>query len=165
MWINPITDRTQADVEFARANPELLANLKGALNISDLNRISENLIWIGENIAIYKYPEKIIPPAWKRTDFFTYPEMNSYEANVYYLKDYYSLVEMFPAEDFGKKEIFGVVSREKINWMKVNQWEKIMAILHRFIAESKKTWQSVLDDHTSWQNVMDVNKRWGDLLL
>ncbi|MCL2814383.1 MAG: hypothetical protein FWD23_07270 [Oscillospiraceae bacterium] len=165
MWINPITDRALSDVQYARDNPGLSANLKGALNISDLNRISGNLIWIGENIAIYKYPDKIIPPEWVRTDFFKYPDMSNYEANVYYIRDYYSLVEMFPAEDFGQREIFGVYSRKKINYIKVNQWERIMMILYKFVVLSPNTWKSVLDGHTSWQNVKDVNARWGDLLL
>lgn len=45
-WIQPVTDRTQADVEFARNNPASVLLLKGAINAVDWNRIAGNIQYL-----------------------------------------------------------------------------------------------------------------------
>jgi hypothetical protein len=58
-WITPITDRIQEDVDFAKENQSSTSDLKGAWNISDINRIIDNTIYLrnllfenGYNITI-----------------------------------------------------------------------------------------------------------------
>lgn len=67
-WIEPIFDRTQADVDYAiaklaewRDNDTLTEiNLKGCLNVSDINRIENNITYLSERLnALYYYPETV----------------------------------------------------------------------------------------------------------
>lgn len=48
-WIEPIYDRTSADVLTAEANPTM-KNLKGCYNASDLNRIENNIKYVSEDM-------------------------------------------------------------------------------------------------------------------
>ena len=45
-YTTPIIDRTQADVLYAISNQNAVADLKGALNVSDVNRIINNSIYL-----------------------------------------------------------------------------------------------------------------------
>lgn len=45
-FVTPIIDRTQADVLYAIINQNSVSDLKGALNISDINRIINNSIYL-----------------------------------------------------------------------------------------------------------------------
>lgn len=65
-WIEPIFDRTQADVDYAIAKLSELREvggennvfLKGACNYTDFNRIEGNIQYLRERLnALYYYPE------------------------------------------------------------------------------------------------------------
>lgn len=58
MWIQPVTDRTLSDVEFARFNPFNAKDLKGALNASDWNRITGNIHHLAAILTGYGYHVK-----------------------------------------------------------------------------------------------------------
>ena len=64
VWINPVYDRTQEDVEYAKQkiaewiaadtmeNSLVVHDLKGCLNVSDLNRIEGNIKYLAEQIVL-----------------------------------------------------------------------------------------------------------------
>ena len=58
-WINPVFDRTQADVDFAISKIAEWRNstadgeyeLKGCLNVSDINRIEKDIQYLSDNLS------------------------------------------------------------------------------------------------------------------
>lgn len=56
MWLSPVWDRTQADVDFARENRNNPEHLKGALNYSDWARITGNIYYLAEMLTAYGRP-------------------------------------------------------------------------------------------------------------
>ena len=155
-WQKPITDRTLSDIQTKAR--------KGLFDLADLTRLYDNLDWIKKYIPIYKYPEEFIIPE-QRVNIFAYKTINNYEKNIYYLKELYGLSEFFPQDDFGSKELYGDFARKSLDYVKINQWEKILFYLKKFAYDSAKTWQDVYDNHASWQNVYQTVSRWGDLLI
>ena len=171
-WIEPIIDRVLSDIELAfdlSQNSELVGTppLKGALNSEDFNRISNNLLWIKDNIPLDSqgFPIIVIPPNWQKTDFFRYSNLNNYEKNIYYIKDLYFLSMFFPAIDFGEKEVWGDYARSDLHFEKINQWERILLYIYTFAYLSPKTWQDVDDNFNTWQEVYDFYKAWGFVLI
>ena len=55
VWTTPITDRTANDVAYAKANQNESADLKGAWNISDANRVINNTIYLRDLLNQYGY--------------------------------------------------------------------------------------------------------------
>lgn len=81
-YITPITNRTQADVEYARQHQHDLVNKNiGAWNYTDLNRICNNLKYAAE----YMYEKEFlntpyemqIKMDWTETDIITYETLNT----------------------------------------------------------------------------------------
>lgn len=60
-WSTPIIDRSLSDVEFAMLNQNSTANLKGAWNISDANRVIENTLYLNNKLEDYNYNSELIP--------------------------------------------------------------------------------------------------------
>lgn len=54
-WSIPITDRTQSDVDYALENQSSASDLKGAWNISDINRVIDNSIYLRDILISYGY--------------------------------------------------------------------------------------------------------------
>ena len=79
-WNTPIFDRTQEDVDYAiRKIAEWIASditsaslvgydLKGCLNVSDINRIEENVSYLAEQLKGYHYPSDTSSKSWSVTD-------------------------------------------------------------------------------------------------
>lgn len=85
-YITPITDRTYADVEYARQHQNDLVNKhKGAWNYTDANRICNNLKYATEYMyeqGFLKEPYTIqIKLDWKETDIITYEVLNNMIVN------------------------------------------------------------------------------------
>lgn len=74
-WITPIFDRTQQDVEFAKRQiaqwKNGLANdvydLKGCLNVSDINRIENNIKYLSNKLNELGYSNTTYTKTWNRT--------------------------------------------------------------------------------------------------
>lgn len=80
-YITPITNRTQADVEYARQNQSDLTNKnKGAWNYTDCNRVCNNLKyaaeWMYEQGFLTEPYSMQIKLDWKETDIITYETLN-----------------------------------------------------------------------------------------
>ena len=80
-WIEPVYDRTQADVDYAKRQVEewskgyfsndatFIINLKGAFNAQDLNRIEGNMQYVCERLAIAGTKVQITTKAdWNASD-------------------------------------------------------------------------------------------------
>lgn len=81
-YITPITNRTQADVDYAKTHQNDLVNKnKGAWNYTDLNRICNNLKYAAE--YMYEQGFLLTPYSlqmkldWKETDIVTYEILNT----------------------------------------------------------------------------------------
>jgi len=83
MWINPIYDRTQSDVNEIKNNP-LSSNTKGAFNCSDLNRIENNTIYVANLFAqVYGFSLNLQTKTnWSIEEIPTIKELNRIRNNV-----------------------------------------------------------------------------------
>lgn len=68
-WITPIFDRTRADVDYALSKIEEwrengstdVYELKGCLNVSDINRIENNILYLSDNLSkLYYFPHAVV---------------------------------------------------------------------------------------------------------
>jgi hypothetical protein len=78
-WIDPVYDRTVEDVEFAKAqiaewiksiqtgDTVSTYDLKGCLNLSDINRIEGNIKFLAEKLSALGYPPDVTVKSWKRS--------------------------------------------------------------------------------------------------
>lgn len=117
-WLEPIVDRTWADVEYADANRGSLAPLKGMRNYSDLNRISGNLRAIRELLVDVGY---IIPPITSRDDWdmFELPR----ESDIRKIKD--DLITLTEAAPFFD-DMPDVPELPYLHYQKLNDIESIL---------------------------------------
>lgn len=81
-YITPITNRTNADVEYAREHQRDLTNKNiGAWNYTDANRVCNNLKYAAEHMyeqGFLSQPYSMqIKLDWKETDIMTYETLNS----------------------------------------------------------------------------------------
>lgn len=76
-WQAPIFDRTQADVDFALikiaewiayGSPTEVYDLKGCLNVSDINRIEGNISYLAEHLRELSYPPDVSTKKWTKND-------------------------------------------------------------------------------------------------
>lgn len=75
-WIEPIIDRTIEDVneakrqiklwknEYLKGNSMVTYELKGCLNVSDINRIEGNIRYLAETLSSLSYPVGVYTKAW-----------------------------------------------------------------------------------------------------
>ena len=94
-------DRTQADVDFAVSKisewikttisgyPPIVYNLKGCLNVSDINRIEENIGYLAKLLYDYGYFPDVSVRTWKDVDIPTENDIKRILRNVR------SLIESF----------------------------------------------------------------------
>ena len=100
-WIDPVYDRTQADVDFAiktiaewiaantAGNPLVVYDLKGCLNVSDLNRIEGNIAFLTERFNDLMYPPDTSIKDWEAHGLPSGDDIRRILANVR------SLIEVF----------------------------------------------------------------------
>ena len=85
-WQNPIFDRTQGDVDYAKAQLKQNinnVNLKGCLNASDLNRIESNVRYLADTLTSLLYFVSVTTNvAWDVTSLPTVSQINRIISNV-----------------------------------------------------------------------------------
>ena len=93
-WVEPIFDRTQEDVNFAKeqigkwiadnliGNPPETYELKGCLNLSDLNRIEGNIQYISDRLGELQYPVGASCKNWVISDLPTERDLRRILSNV-----------------------------------------------------------------------------------
>lgn len=101
-WQIPIYDRTLADATTARQNQSSASNLKGALNVSDLNRIEGNIEYLKSVLDTYGYHTTIITHSeWNVNDLFYLTDMDRIRQNVINLVDAYYSYTTTPTIELG----------------------------------------------------------------
>lgn len=89
-WIEPIFDRTQGDVDFALAQiSEWKKNgstgtseLKGCLNVTDLNRIENNIQFLSDRLNSLYYFSVVDTKTWDRSMLPTITEIERIIRNI-----------------------------------------------------------------------------------
>lgn len=109
--LNLITDRTISDVEQIKSlnesgfaswtdeeKEQYLADLKGAYNVSDLNRVEAAVAYVMERFIAIGYDARIldIKNTWIRTEFMTLSDTVRYLDNIRYLASQFVMPEGTP---------------------------------------------------------------------
>ena len=75
-WIEPVFDRTQADIDFAIQTMQRWKNtrsyetsdLKGCFNVSDINRIENDIQYLSDNLTDLYYFSTVVTKTWNIED-------------------------------------------------------------------------------------------------
>ena len=97
VWIEPVFDRTQSDVDFAEqqiqewiaaqltGNPIETYDLKGCLNLSDINRIEGNIQYLTDRLDELHYFSGTSTKTWERSGLPTERDIRRILSNVRYI--------------------------------------------------------------------------------
>lgn len=69
-WTNPVYDRTQSDVDYAKQQLALKINnvdYKGCFNVSDINRIENNTRYLADMLVSLYYFNALTTSSWSRS--------------------------------------------------------------------------------------------------
>lgn len=90
-WITPVFDRTQKDVEFAIQkiaewivgnNQLVVDDLKGCLNVSDINRIEGNIAYLSKRLTDLGYLPNTSTKTWSENGMPTEQDITRITNNV-----------------------------------------------------------------------------------
>ena len=146
MDLNLITDRTQADVErvayltgkvsaetaTAAEQTEWASDLKGAYNVSDLNRVGASVAYVAGRLTGYGYAVSVDPRQdWQMTDIPTPESMTAYLADVAALRAALTVSADTPEvpEDM-----------ERLTWQEANDIEKILVDVDELLTRMTAAW-------------------------
>lgn len=90
VWESPIYDRTQADVDYAIAQIDMLkqmgnplnAPLKGCLNLSDISRIETNIEYLSEELSALYYFSHVDVGGWNEKGLPNIEDVNRIIGNI-----------------------------------------------------------------------------------
>ena len=142
--LNLITDRTQSDVDliktlnesgFANMTPEeveyYIANLKGAYNASDLNRVEAAVMYIAERLHIAGYYYDLsIKNTWQPAELIPIEETRRYIKNIKIIRDTFSVPKEMPEAP---------ADMNNFNFEEANAIERILEIVDGIITDIEKT--------------------------
>lgn len=123
IWQTPVTDRTQEDYDFAKqkiaewiADPTLVRyDLKGCMNISDINRIEGNIKYLSDRLnELYYRNSTSTFSSWGRESIPTTTEVSRIIQNVNSLVRAYPLRGNAPTVPTNLNSIDDVNNVEKI---------------------------------------------------
>lgn len=127
VWLEPIFDRTQADVEFAlqkiaewsaSGNSQGGYELKGCLNVSDINRIEGNIAYLAETLEKYQYGVNVKTREWSISDLPTEQDIARIVNNTCELLEAYYVPHGIPA-----------LPKEMLSYGEVNDVEQILSFI------------------------------------
>lgn len=83
-WIEPIFDRIQADVDFALQQIQRwrdegssdITDLKGCFNVSDMNRIENDIQFLSNNLSDLYYFSTVNTKTWDKASLPTVADIN-----------------------------------------------------------------------------------------
>lgn len=140
-WITPVYDRTQEDVDFARqqiaawitqgtdvSNPT--RPLKGCLNLTDLNRIENNIKYLGDILTECRYVSGISTKTWESTGL---PNISDVER---ILRNVAKMANAMPL-DSSVPSVPGSMKR----YTEINDIEKILFELKAIVEEMQGCYQ------------------------
>lgn len=114
-----IFDRTQADVNYAKANPSSTDFLKGAYNYTDLNRIEEWCSYLATKLQAAGYNINITTKTdWSMADFPTQAQLERIRSNVNTIKTAFATASNIPT------------NMSYMTYKKANDIERVLNELH-----------------------------------
>lgn len=139
-WIEPVFDRTQEDVEYAlkqlaewRATGETNTfDLKGCLNVSDINRIENNIAYLATNLSSLYYFSTPVTKTWEQTQIPTSDDVDRILNNVRELNEaFYQSPESPPVPD-------GLFTISQVNDLEENLYQ-LKTMLDNMISSFKQS--------------------------
>ena len=98
-WKKPVYDRTQEDVDRAieqisewvtsslSGKPIVVSDLKGCLNVADINRIEGNIAYLSERLSEYYYVANTPSKTWDRSGLPTKYDVGRILRNIRELRE------------------------------------------------------------------------------
>ena len=148
-WIEPVWQRTQADVDYAlRLNNKIARNgwssltpqeqsdwaagLIGCLNYWDLNRIEMNSEFLSNLLYQYGYGSGGLPVKtdWDMTDFPHSAEMERIRTNVQ------TLIDIYYEQDVPLPETL-----QNLDWRKLNDLENVLKLMKEMIHRMEQSFR------------------------
>lgn len=156
-----IYDRTQADVDYAKQNPDSKEFLKGALNYTDLDRIEQNYInlankleLIGKNVTINPVKSYIATLYQELLDnYSTYADIPDVTYEELLNEDKWKMTDLIFLDYINQirdnvkafKEALNIKDTieytNSLNYKQLNILEKILYEVYIYIEESMKTFE------------------------
>ena len=133
-WIEPVYDRTHEDVEFATrkiaewvsavitGQPLIVYDLKGCLNVTDINRIETDIAYLSERLGGYYYRSGATSKVWDKSGIPDSTDTNRIINNVK------SMIKVFC-----QKSTAPPVPNNLLGYEEVNAIEKNLALIKELI--------------------------------
>ena len=160
MWLPPVTDRTQQDVDFAKENRNRPYLLKGAQNYTDWNRISRNLYYLadvldrrGFTIRLDGRQDWTVGGLWKTSDICNYREDLKQIRNAFrpFGEDTWDTIhardftwEQVNARELETTEYFSFIPIPELpytHYEKINEFERLTALLESILERYGQSYQ------------------------
>ena len=133
-WTSPVFDRTQEDVDIAIKTIEewintdiagklfVLYDLKGCLNVSDINRIENNMAYLAETLISHGYYPNVVTKTWTNSGIPTQNDIERIIKNLRELLNSFYVSRKAPT-----------VPNDLLSYEEVNAIEKNLFIIKELI--------------------------------
>lgn len=126
VWMTPVVNRTQADVDYALSKLSEWKNntygdieeLKGCLNVSDINRIENNIQYLSDKLSEYYYFPHAVTKRWTESDLPDITDISRIIGNVEKI-----------IEAFHQHTLAPDVPDSMVNFEQINSIEKNIALI------------------------------------
>lgn len=132
-WMEPVFDRSEEDVEYAKAynkspSESAASEYKGTLNASDLNRIENNCEYLSELLHSSGYMSHVtVKTDWSMADFPTLAEFTRIRTNITELMRAYAQAEDMP----------DMRTDSRTDYVEINNMEFDLYMINEMIANMK----------------------------
>lgn len=140
-WIAPVYDRTEEDVEYAKAynkspSESAASEYKGALNASDLNRIEGNCAYLSELLHGCGYTSHVtVKTDWVMTDFPTLTEFTRIRDNITELMRAYAQAEDMPDMRTDSRTDYVEINNMEFDLYRINEMIANMKAIYIYSGE------------------------------
>lgn len=129
MWIEPIYDRTQADVDLIRLDP-INENTKGAYNYTDLNRIEYDCEFISKlrnRNPLFSNVDIVVKTDWNVYDIPTIEDINRIRNNILLL-----------ISEIDKGDFETIEFTNTMDYIKANILERNLNLINEVLENAQK---------------------------
>jgi len=121
-WVEPVFDRTQTDVDFAKAQIQIWISqqmgythdLKGCLNLTDINRIEGNIKYLNDRLTELYYSPGAVSKTWDHNGLPTASDVRRILNNVQLIIDAYHRPAGAPNVPSGMSRYYEINDIEEI---------------------------------------------------
>ena len=140
-WIAPVYDRTEEDVEYAKAynkspSGSSVTEYKGTLNASDLNRIEGNCAYLSELLHSCGYTSHVtVKTDWAMTDVPTLAEFTRIRDNITELMRAYAQAEDMPDMRTDSRTDYVEINNMEFDLYRINEMIANMKAIYIYSGE------------------------------